>query len=602
MTAAAARRMGGARGRARRRWLLLGAVGTAAACARGPTVSPGPGAPASARLAELVAEFSARPPSETAVPDVSYREVRRRAGAARARLARLDAIPEAELPHEEVLTRELLRWEAWKALQDTVLYWYGFDILPANSPLRGVTAGLAARSLATPADRAAYLATLDGTAVLLRGLGDKLRAQAARDIVMSAEQIGPVVAYLRSLDRPASDSPFAPAVRRLAGVPAADRAAFETAVARAIEAGVRPALRELAGLVDRDLRARAPAGVGLWQYPGGIDAYRLLVRRETTLDITPEAIHELALRAMDALEARMQAVRDSLGFRGTKAEFHEQLRRDRRFYVSTPDSVGRRLMSYAERIEPVLARAFSSRPRAPYGVRRLDPLLEPSMTYGYYNWPLGDDPHGYYNFNGSDLDQRSLLLAGAISFHELVPGHHFQINLQREHGGLPPFRRTALHAGYTEGWGEYASSVVAAELGMYRDGYEIYGRLAFDAFFIARLVVDTGMNRYAWPRARAVAYMKQHTLESDVQIDSETLRYSTRSPAQALAYRMGREVMVALRSRAEAALGGRFDLRHFHEAILGSGSLPLFLLERHIDWWIARTAAGDAGPGKGTEP
>jgi uncharacterized protein (DUF885 family) len=282
----------------------------------------------------------------------------------------------------------------------------------------------------------------------------------------------------------------------------------------------------------------------------------------------------------------MQAVRDSLGFRGTKEAFHEQLRRDRRFYVDTPEQVGQRLMAYADRIEPVMGRAFAVRQKAPYGVRRLDPALEPSMTYGFYNWATGSDPKGYYNFNGSDLDQRSLLLAGAIAFHELIPGHHFQISLQRENQALPPFRRTATYAGYTEGWGEYSSSVVATELGMYRDAYEVYGRLVFDAFFIARLVVDTGMNYLGWPRSRAVAYMKEHTLESPVQIDSETLRYSTRSPAQALAYRMGRETMVGLRAKAAGALGSRFDLRRFHDALLASGSLPLLLLERHIDWWI----------------
>jgi uncharacterized protein (DUF885 family) len=235
----------------------------------------------------------------------------------------------------------------------------------------------------------------------------------------------------------------------------------------------------------------------------------------------------------------------------------------------------------------VLDRVFARRPAAPYGARRLDPALEPSMTYGYYDAPIGDDPKGYYNFNGSDLPNRSLLVIGAISFHELVPGHHFQILLQRENQALPAFRRNGYYAGYSEGWGEYASSVVAAELGMYRDAYEIYGRLVFDAFFIARLVVDTGMNLYGWPRSKAMAYMKEHTLESDVQINSETLRYSTRTPAQALAYRMGRETWVRLRAKAALALGDRFDLRRFHDAALLSGSLPLAMLEQHVDWWIA---------------
>jgi uncharacterized protein (DUF885 family) len=213
------------------------------------------------------------------------------------------------------------------------------------------------------------------------------------------------------------------------------------------------------------------------------------------------------------------------------------------------------------------------------------------MTYGYYDWVVSPDTVSYYNYNGSQLDQRSLLMAGAIAYHELVPGHHFQIALARENQALPAFRRITTHAGYTEGWAEYASSVVARDLGMYRDAYEVYGRLAFDEFFAVRLVVDTGMNYYGWPRSRAVAYMKEHTLESDGQIESETLRYSTRSPAQALAYRMGRETIVSGRARCEQALGSRFDLRRFHDALLMSGSMPLFLLDRHIDWFIEQEKA-----------
>jgi uncharacterized protein (DUF885 family) len=413
-----------------------------------------------------------------------------------------------------------------------------------------------------------------------------MRAQLARRIVLPREQVDNELPYLRSFAVAGDSSPFRPSPARLDGVDPSARASFEARVRTLVDSAIVPAARRVVAYVDGENRRAAPNAVGLAQYPGGRAAYRTLVRRETTLEIGPEEIHRLALRQMDELEARMKRIRDSLGFKGSKEEFHRKLRADRRFYVSTPDSVGLRLMEYAARLEPVLDREFSRRPRAPYGTRRLDPTLEPSMTYGFYNFPVGNDPKGYYFFNGSDLDRRSLLMAGAIAYHELIPGHHYQINLQRENERLPAFRRDVLHAGFTEGWGEYASSIVAAELGMYRDPYEIYGRLVFDAFFIARLVVDTGMNFYGWPRSRAVAYMREHTLESDLQIDSETLRYSTRQPAQALAYRMGRETFVRLRAKAEQALGPKFDLKRFHDALLSSGTMPLFLLERHVDWWI----------------
>jgi uncharacterized protein (DUF885 family) len=446
---------------------------------------------------------------------------------------------------------------------------------------------LAAQPLLTEAERAAYLRLLGQAAGTVDGIREKSEAQASRGIVVPREQIDLSLPYLRSFAVRGSANPLALPANRLAQVPESERAAFAHRATRAIDSVIVPRVEALARYVDGELRRKAPPDVGLWQYPGGKDAYRLLVKRETTLDVTPEQVHEIGLRAVAAINARMQQVRDSLGFKGTKAEFHEQLRRDRQFYVSTPEEVGRKLMAYIARIEPGMSRLFAVRPRSPYGVRRLDPALEPSMTYGYYNWATGRDSVGYYNFNGSDLDQRSMLQIGAIAYHELVPGHHFQINLARENQALPAFRRTTTHAGYTEGWGEYSSSVVAAEMGMYRDAYEVYGRLVFDMFFAVRLVVDTGMNLHGWPRQRAMDYMREHTLESDVQINSETLRYSTRSPGQALAYRMGRETMVELRQRAERELGPRFDVRRFHDAVLMSGSLPLFLLQRHIDWFIA---------------
>ncbi len=570
-----------------RPWATIGAL-LAIGCGPGrpPEAAPAP-RPASVVAAIAERYLAEQRAAQAAMPDYSLARLRRVADTASNWLAVLGRLDDAGLTAEDRISRDVLRWEAEKLVQDTILYWYQFDALPAISPLRTIATRLAAQPLTAPADRERYLELLDAAARGLGGLEAKMRAQAERGIVAPAVEIDRIIRFLRSHVGVGLKSPFAGA-DRIGALPPDEGAAFQARVAASIERGINPAINSLIGYLDTTWRAKAPEAVGMGQYPGGLEAYRRLVRRETTLDISPEAIHALALAAMDTLERRMQAVRDSLGFRGTKEEFHAQLRKDPRFFAKTPAEVGQRLMAYAERLEPVMHRAFNGRPRAPYGVRRLDPALEPSMTYGYYNWPLGDDPKGYYNFNGSDLDQRSLLMAGAIAFHELIPGHHYHINRQRENVRLPPFRRTALATGYTEGWGEYASSVVAAELGMYRDGYEIYGRLVFDAFFISRLVVDTGMNCYGWPRSRAMAYMREHTLESDLQIDSETLRYSIRSPAQALAYRMGREAIVGFRAKAMRELGSRFDLATFHDVVLDTGSLPLFLLEREVDRWIAK--------------
>jgi len=576
------------------RRLAVAAVVAALGCHSGPPAGAPAAAAGNVELERLAAE-AARPAGRgTALPDLSLGAAERSADSGRAVLRRLEAIKVGSLSHQEQLTWELLKWAATRATWEPDLYWYTFEILPAISPFRSVTGALGSAPIRTAAERSSYLDRLNRAGAVVDGMREKMVGQAARRIILPREQITNSVPYLKSFTAPSDKSPFALSPTRLAQVPEAERSSFAAQAAQTIEGVLVPKVNALIRYVETDLAPQAPNDVGIGQYPGGKEAYRILVKRETTLEVTPEEVHEIGLRAVAEINERMQRVRDSLGFKGTKAEFHEQLRRDPRFYVKTPPEVGQRLMSYIERIEPRMTDYFSVRPKSPYGARRLDPALEPSMTYGYYNFGVNKDSTGYYNFNGSDLDQRSLLVAGAIAFHELVPGHHFQINLARENESLPPFRRTTFHAGYTEGWGEYSSSVVAAEMGMYRDAYEIYGRLVFDAFFAVRLVVDTGMNYYGWSRRRAMDYMKENTLESDVQIDSETLRYSTRSPAQALAYRMGRETMVRLRRKAERELGSRFDVRKFHEAMLMSGSLPLFLLERHIDWFIAKEKAGHA--------
>ncbi len=232
-------------------------------------------------------------------------------------------------------------------------------------------------------------------------------------------------------------------------------------------------------------------------------------------------------------------------------------------------------------------RFFGRKPVAPYGVRRLEPQLEPGQTFGYYQVPTATDPAGYYRYNGSSLSDRSLLNAGALIYHELVPGHHFQINLTYENKGIPQFRRESFDTAFTEGWGDYASHL-AGEMGMYADPYDRYGRLSMEMFISVRLVVDTGMNALGWSRDRAIAYMKENLMETDTQIASETLRYSCDIPGQALAYRMGSNRILELREQARTALGPKFDIRAFHDWILGSGSLPMTTLARHVQVFIDR--------------
>jgi len=343
---------------------------------------------------------------------------------------------------------------------------------------------------------------------------------------------------------------------------------------------VNPSVERLAALVDGPYRAKAPASVGLVQYPGGREYYQYLIRTHTSLALTPEEIHAIGVAEVARLENELDQVRRQANFSGSLAEFHAYLRNDPRFKASSADDIGDRMMKAIRRIEPQVKEFFPLMPKAPYGVRRLDPALEGSMTYGYYQDPQAGEPGGYYRFNGSQPQNRSILMAEATIYHELVPGHHFQIALQEENEALPPYRRNYFFTAYTEGWAEYASDL-AGEMGMYSDPYARAGRLAMDLFLSTRLVLDTGMNALGWSRERAIAYMREHTFESDLQIDTETLRYSADSHGQALAYKLGARKFHELRDRVAKEQGSTFDLPAFHAWLLRAGGMPLTVLDGH---------------------
>jgi uncharacterized protein (DUF885 family) len=522
------------------------------------------------------------------LPDLSPARAEARVARAQALLSRLEELPEASLAGEERWSHAMLRRKLRHEVEAHRHYWLGFAVTPYASPLGPVHQVFRALPLATPEDAGRYLALLGQYPGLVGELRARLRGQAERGIRIPREELTIVGAYLAGAAADGPSSPWHVAAARLLALSDGERVKFEQGRARGA-AAARSALEELRA----ELRAgepKAPDAVGLGQYPGGRAAYEALVRFHTTLDVTPEEVHRVGLEEVAKLEARMAEVRARLGFAGTSAAFRERLRQEPRFRARTAEEVGERLMAYDARIRPRLDAFFSLRPRADYGVKRLDAEREPALTFGIYEPPSPGEPRGLYRFNGSKLEERSLLTAGPLVFHELAPGHHFQIALANENQALPAFRRELWDTAYVEGWGEYASAL-AEEMGMYEDPYDLYGRLSMDMFLTVRLVVDTGMNGLGWPLARARAYMREHLIESDTQIETESLRYSTDIPGQALAYKMGSRGLWDLRRRAENALGPRFDVRRFHAVVLEGGSLPLDTLGHKIDAYLAGEAA-----------
>lgn len=528
-----------------------------------------------------------------ALPDLSEARAQADARFGAAVLEKLRGLREHELSHQESLSLAMLRSEAGDLAESARDWWLTFPVTPYASPLRVVHQTFTGWKFRDPGDLDRYASLLTRYAALIRQMEEKLRAQAKRGIRLPKAEVELVALTYRAAIAEPAESLFFVSPERLEAAPEAVRAPFTHRVESLIASRINPALESLASYVSGEYAARAPTTVGLAQYRGGNAYYRKLVRRHTTLDVTPEEVHRLGLSEVERLNRELEEVRVSVGFAGSLAEFRRHLRSDPRFVPSSPEEIGERLLAAQKRIEPKVPLFFEKTPRAPAGIRRLASTLEGSMTYGYYQSPTASDPRGYYFYNGSNLSDRLLLNAAALIYHELVPGHHFQRALQNENRDLPSFRREAGWTAYTEGWGEYASAL-AGEMGMYEDPYDRAGRLMMDAFLSARLVVDTGMNAFGWSRARAIDYLKANTLESDTQIATETLRYSCDIPGQALAYKIGSSRIRELRARAERDLGPAFDVRRFHAAVLGSGPMPLAVLERHVDWFIETEKARES--------
>jgi uncharacterized protein (DUF885 family) len=496
-------------------------------------------------------------------------------------LPKLRSIDASKLTHDESITDGLMEFEATLSADAERFFWFGFEVTPYSSPVRTLATQLAALPIRTEADRLAYLDALHQVPGVMAAYEARLRSQMARGIILPADELDLVVPFIRTLVADPPSSGFAVAPTRLAGLSADERKAFQAQTDAAIGEVVSPAVERLAAFLNGPYRAKALRAVGVGQYPSGQEYYRHLIWQHTGLDLTPEAIHRVGLAEVTRLNGELEKVRLAAGFQGSIVEFRHYLKTDPRFFPKTGAEIGEAMMAAIRRIEPKIDAFFLKKPTAPYGVLRLDAALEPSMTYGYYQMPAAGEPRGLYRFNGSKPEERSLLMAAATIYHELIPGHHFQLGLRAENERLTGFRRAAMYTAFTEGWAEYASDL-AGEMGMYDDPYARAGRLAMDLFLSSRLVVDTGMNALGWSRERAMAFMRENTLESDVQIGTETLRYSADMPGQALAYKLGALKIHELRDRTQQALGDRFDIRRFHEYLLDAGSMPLGVLEVHI--------------------
>jgi uncharacterized protein (DUF885 family) len=438
----------------------------------------------------------------------------------------------------------------------------------------------AAHTFARPGDLDRYLGLVEDFGRLQRQLDARTRGQAERGIHMPRVQLEQAIPLLTGL-RATATAGLVPSEARLPD-PAA-RALIEARVASA----VLPAYDDaIAWLSHPDRAAAAGETVGLANLPGGAQVYEELVRLHTTLDLTPEQVHQRGLARVAEIRSEMQAILDEVGATHPAQEHMTVLAQDPAWRADGAEAISAVFQRYADRIKPHIDRVFRLIPTADYGVAALPEALAASMTFGYHDVPSPTEPTGRYLFNAGNLSQQALANVAPLTYHELVPGHHFHMALQRENQGLHPLRRNSFVNAFNEGWAEYAAHL-AGELGMYELPQERFGKLVMEAFLTTRLVVDTGMNALGWSLERARDYMRENAFVSEAEILTESVRYSCGIPAQALGYKIGDLFLQDLRAGMQKALGDRFDLRDFHDAVLSPGALPLRLVEANVNRAIA---------------
>ncbi len=435
-----------------------------------------------------------------------------------------------------------------------------------------------------------YVARLQSFEAHARGQIALMRAGIAAGLVLPSAVLTGYenTASLHLADHPRHSGFWSPFERIPDSIDAADRQRLSRDGEAAIDDSVIPGYRALFEFLRDEYVPAGRATLGVTDLPGGRSYYAHRVHMYTTLDLRPREVHEIGLQGVATIRAAMEAIMGEVGFTGTYLEFVEHLRTEPRFYVDTARDYLAAVAYAAKQMEGHLPELFGLLPRTPYGVRAIPAHVAPRHSAGYYDRG-GDDGTraGWININTSQLTSRPLFVARALAYHEGVPGHHLQIMLARENERLSDFRRSSGITVFTEGWGLYAEKL-GMEVGLYEDPYDRFGMWSYQIWRACRLVVDTGMHALGWTRAEAIAYMAEHTGMALDTVTAEIDRHIT-EPGQGLAYTFGELKITELRQRASEHLGDRFDLRAFHDVVLGNGALPLSILEEVVVAWIEET-------------
>ena len=520
-------------------------------------------------------------------------DLERQAEAARKLLAELDAIDRGKLTPEDQINADIFRNQLEDGLREHELGTYqmpfnadsgfhtNFAMLPTQVPL------------ATVKDYENYIQRLRAVPRYMEEEIELMRLGIRRGFTVPRAVLDGYEETISShvVDDPAKSVFYRPFDKFPATIPASEHERLRKAGRDAVLTGAVAGYRSFLDFYRQEYLPKARPTIAAADLPDGRAFYAQQVRRYTTLDISPEEVHRIGLAEVERIQKEMQEVIRGVGFKGDFAAFLQFLRTDPRFYAKTPEDLLKEAAYIAKKADGILPALFGRIPRLPYTVQPVPDHLAPKYTSGrYVDPPEGGTQPGIYWVNIYKPETRPLYNLEALTLHEAVPGHHFQISISRELGELPEFRRFSYLSAFGEGWGLY-SERLGLEAGFYTDPYSNFGRLTYEMWRACRLVVDTGMHTMGWTRQQAMDYMGTRTALTLHEVETEIDRYIS-WPGQALAYKMGEIKIRELRQRAEKELGDRFDVRQFHDVVLGSGSVPLNVLETNVERYIDGKRAG----------
>jgi prolyl oligopeptidase len=518
--------------------------------------------------------------------DNSLEAIAQRQEDTQAFLQRLYAIDRSALSEADQLNYELFR----RSLQDDVdLFEFNSHLLPFSQRggVQNLDNSTNSLSFTTVTDYENWLARLGKIDVVIEQTID--RAEKGRKSGMMSpkvlmRRIPPQIA-LQLVDD-AEASPFFTIFASMPdSIPPEEQNRLRALGRETITATVLPAYRQLDKYFSGTYLPASRDSIGLSDLANGSAWYETLARQFTTTQMSPDDIHRLGLNEVRRIRGEMQTIIDKLDFSGTFQDFLVFLRSDPQFYFDNPDDLYQAYLATCKRIDPELVKLFGTLPRMPYGVKPIPDSVAPDTTTAYYSRPAADGSRaGTYWVNLYKPEVRPKYEIEVLSVHEAMPGHHLQIALQQELPDMPNFRRYMGFTAFVEGWGLYSENL-GYDLGLYKDAYSQFGQLTYEMWRAVRLVVDTGIHYKGWTRQQAIDFFKDNAAKTELDIINEIDRYIS-MPGQALAYKIGQLRMQTIRERAELALGDTFDIRAFHDALLGAGALPLDILEQRMDAWI----------------